>query len=367
MRLPESGGPITNRIVDLLGNSIELTTEYCCKYHPRKNATSMCECCGADLCSDCSNIRTRRVVCSKCMSTLDKTFSGMGPASLFTRVFTHPFAIALVLISILGYLLFSFGQTHRKGLLRGASAAVDASEEQLRLKMLLYAQKAERVETHADALREEGRLGEANRDCDRARTIYEMLTQEATGRWEHNIVTLARARLLEKMGEHSYAEGLYRSLANMPEPDKTYAAIAQFHLAVLQEKLDREKALETYNAFLRSLTFVPDNLSRALNVMSHTEGAYNYESRLRAATRTDFDFEKAKAEASLRMGRLLLALGRPEDAKDSFRLVLEEDAGSKLADQARTELDKMRAFDKQKEPLAEKTEHAEKVVITHFE
>jgi tetratricopeptide (TPR) repeat protein len=367
MRLPESGEPITNRIIDLLGNSIELITEYRCKYHPRKNATSMCECCGADLCSDCANIRARRVVCSKCMSALNKTFAGIGPASFITRVFTHPFVIALILIAVLGYLFFSFGQAHRKGLLGGASAAFDASEEQLRLRMLLYARKAERIEIHADALREADRLNEGSRQYDRARSIYEMLAQEATGRWERNIITLARARLLEKRGERSYAEGLYNSLASMPEPDKTYAAIAQFHLAALQEKVDREKALETYNAFLRSLTFVPDSLSRALNVMSHTEGAYNYESRLRAATRTDFDFEKAKAEAFLRMGRLLLALGRPDDAKDSFALVLEEDAGSKLADQARIDLNKIRAFEKQTSPPAEKTEHAEKVVITHFE
>ncbi len=357
----------TNRIADLIGNSVDLITEYRCKYHSRQNAVALCESCGADICGACANIRSHRTVCSKCMTVLDKALAGAGPASLPARVFTHPFVITLILVAVLGYLFYTFGQGQRKGLLGGRSLMGESPEGQFRLKLLLYAKKADRMETRADSLYEAGRLLEATAEYDGARAVYEMLAPETTGRWESNIVTLARARILKKMGEISYSEGLYKSLAALSYDDRIVASMAQFHLAQLQEQTDQKKAVESYTSFLRGLIYLPDSLSQTLNIMAHSEGAFSYERQFRGATRTDLDFDKAKIEALLQRGRLLIALGRPDDARDSLMDAIEEGAGTKTAGQARIELNKIDAVERRNEPPPERFEHKEKIEITHFD
>jgi len=72
---------IANQVTDLLKGTIEIVTEYRCKYHPGLAATAVCEVCRADLCPDCSNIRSHKLVCPKCMGALDKALGGTGVAA----------------------------------------------------------------------------------------------------------------------------------------------------------------------------------------------------------------------------------------------------------------------------------------------
>lgn len=364
---PSRGEAVANYITDLLKNSIEIVADYSCKYHPDRAATAVCEWCNADLCSHCAHIRGHRLVCGGCMGSLDRTFAGTGAASVLTRLLTHPVVVALVLTTLLGGLFVGLGRIHRKGLLGEVPATAGGVEKQFRLKLVLYVQKADRIETHADELREIGRADEAAADYERARSIHETLAREAAGRWEEQALTLARARVLEKMGNRAYAQGLYENIANLPGPDKTYPVIAQFHLAKLQEKMDPEEAVATYKRLLRDVNFVPDNFSRAVNIMAHSQGAYNYESRIRYHTRTDFDFDTVKVETLLQMGRLFLTMGRTDEAGYRLRQAVTGGHGTKLGEQAMAELRKLHAVDVAEEPPEEEAEEEEQLTITHFD
>ena len=364
------GKAVANMVTDLLRGSIEIVTDYRCKYHPDREATSVCESCGADLCSDCSSIRSHRSVCSRCMGSLDKALAGAGVVPFLMQLLIHPVVIALALATLLGCIFVSLGSAQRKGLLGKTPANAAETEKQFRLKMLLYARKADRIETHADTLHEAGRLDEARAEFERARAVYETLIPETGERWENKVFGLARARLIEKIGEPSYAEGLYENLAGLPGPDKTYPVIAQYRLAKIREKTDPRKALETYENLLRDIRHVPDKFSSALSIMAHPESAYNYEGRIRRLTRTDVDFDEIKAEALLQMGRILLALGRIGEAEYRLGLAANKAGESKFRTPAKKELEKLRAIRAENEPPAaspeEEAEEEERVVITHF-
>ncbi len=363
---------IGNQVTDLLKDSIGIVTEYRCKYHPRHAATAICEFCKADLCFECTNIRGHRFVCDGCMSSADKALAGTGPAAFMTNLLTHPYVVALVLAVLLGSLFVSLGNARRKGALGEVPATAVGAEDQFRLKMLLYTRKANRIETLADSLRESGSFEKGTFEYGRARVIYEDLIGETDGRWEQPVLNLARARILEQMGESAYAEGLYAKVADLPGVDKTYPVIALFRLAKLQTKSDPEKAVETYKEFLSDVKYVPDSLDRTLDVMGHTEKAYRYKSRLCFFTRTEFDFEEAKVEALLKMGRLLLALGRESEGRYRLSLAAQGSYGAEMEEQVRSELRRLRAVDDMESlPVEEEKEEEdaeeEEVVITHFD
>jgi tetratricopeptide (TPR) repeat protein len=357
--------PLASRVTDLL-QGFAVVTDYTCKAHPNRIATAACEACGADLCAECSFIRGRRLLCERCLGTVGKALGGRGASSLITALLTHPLFVALALSVLLGIVFVNFGASRRRGLLGGAPENAIAAEEQTRLKILLHVQKADRIETFADLLRDRDRLIEANRQYARSKEVYELLMREITDRWESNLLTLVRARILEKMGEADYAAGLYESLANQPGEDKTYPAIAEYHLARLQEAHNPEKAVETYSKFLKDFTFVPDNLTRALKVMGSSEGSYNYKSRLQRHTRTAFNYKKAEVEALLRLGRLLSSLGRAGEARYRFSLAADLGRGTDLGDQASEELEKLRAASAPAEPESKEEPVTEELVITHF-
>lgn len=364
---PSRGEAVANYVTDLLKNSIAIVTDYSCKYHPDRAATALCEWCKADLCSHCAHIRGHRLVCGNCMGSLDRAFAGTGVASVLTRLLTHPVVVALALTALLGGLFVGLGRIHRKGLLGEVPATAGGAEKQFRLKLVLYVEKADRIETHADELQEIGRTEDAAANYDRARAIHETLAREAAGRWEEQAFTLARARILEKMGEQSYAHGLCENIANLPDADKTYPVIAHFHLAKLQEKTAPEKAVATYTRLLRDINFVPDNFTRAVNIMAHSQGAYNYESRIRFHTRTDLDFETLEVETLLRMGRLYLAMGRTDEAGYRLSQAVSKGRGTKLGEQAMEELRELHAADVAEEPPEEEAEEEEELTITHFD
>ena len=364
---PAVGRAIAQQVADLLESTVEIVTEYRCTHHPDRTATAVCEGCGADLCSTCGSISGHRLLCTKCIGSLDRAFAGIGPASLVTRLLTHPLLVVLVLIALLGGLFVSLGKSHRKGLLGTTPESALDAEKQFRLKILLYTQKADRIETRADSLHDAGRLLEEKQEYQWARAIYESLIDETIGRWEQKAMTLARARILEKLGEPSYAEGLYESLARSPGADKTYRVIAGFHLAKLQEKADPEKAVGTYRDFLRDVVLIPDSLDRAIGIMSSSEGSYNYQNQLRQSTRTDFDFKEAEVEGLLRMGQLLMATNRADEARYRLERAAMKDKGTELGEQVRAELRKIYASEERERPRREKVEREEQLVITHFE
>ncbi len=369
--MPGDREPIAARqIADLLKGSVEIVTEYRCEYHPSRSATSVCECCYADLCSDCSNVRSHRLVCNKCMGAVDKTLGGTGAAASLTKLLTHPFLIALLIAALLAVVFVRLGGVHRKGLLAAIPANAMESKRQFRLKLLLYSKKADRIETHGDALYEMGRFDKAAIEYERAKTIYETLISETDGRWEQSVLGLARAAIMEKMGQQSYAEGLYKNLAIPSGPDRTYQVIAELRLAKIQEKTDPGKALETYTRLLKDILLVPDKFSSALNIMAHTDQAYNYESRLRMFTHTDVDFDEIKAEALLRMGLILLKMGRESEAEYRLSRAAAEADGTWLEKWASSELHKLKTIKalerRRNEAVPERKEEEERVTITHF-
>lgn len=364
---PSRGEAVANYVTDLLKNSIPIVTHYSCKYHPDRAATALCEWCKADLCSHCAHIRGHRLVCRNCMGSLDRTFAGTGVASVLTRLLTHPVFVALALTALLGGLFVGLGRIHRKGLLGEVPTTAGEAEKQFRLKLVLYVQKADRIETHADELHKIGRTEDAAANYDRTRAIHETLAREAAGRWEEHAFTLARARILKKMGEQTYAQGLYESIANLPGPDKTYPVIAEFHLAELQEKTNPEEAVKTYTRLLRDIDFVPDNFTRAVNIMAHSQGAYNYESRIQFHTRTNLDFETVEVETLLRMGRLFLTMGRTGEAEYRLSQAVSKGRGTKPGEQAMDELKELHAAEVAEEPPEEEVEEEEQLTITHFD
>jgi tetratricopeptide (TPR) repeat protein len=362
---------IAGRIADLLKSSVPMVTDYRCAFHPDRPATAICERCAADLCSECAGIRNHQTICNRCLGTLDKVLGGTGAASLLVRVLTHPLTIALVLAVLLGIVFISAGRIHRKGLLGTVPASAVEAEEQFRLSILLRTRKASRIEEHGDALVEAGRTHEARQEFEHARNVYETLIRDTTNRWEENILMLARARLLEKMGEHSYAAGLYENMTALPGPDKTYPVMAWFALGGLYERTEPERAVEAYDNVLRNLYYVPDTLSRVFNIVGHGSGAYNYESRMRRLTRADLDFGTIEAETLLRMGRVLCSLGRYDQAQHRLAQARDEASGTKLERQAEQELKRIRAImSRQHSPESSAeaaTQPEERLTIKHFD
>ncbi|RJP71447.1 MAG: hypothetical protein C4532_07390 [Candidatus Abyssobacteria bacterium SURF_17] len=357
----------SNYIHDLLKGRAEIVTRYTCLYHPDRAAVAICESCKADICHACASVRRNRLLCARCMGSVDKALGGTGAASAATRLLTHPLVVALVLTALLSGTFISFGRTHRRGLLGAVPQTTAEAEKQHRLAILLYVQKADRIEAYADALHEIGRQDEARIEYERARSAYEKLGPLTVGRWEEHALTLARARILEKMGEEAYARGLYESLAKLPGDDKTYPVIAGFHLARLQEKSELQQALQTYRRLLNDIKFVPDALGRAMDIMARPERAYNYQTRIRHHTRTDFDFESAKAETHLHIGRILLSLSRTNEARYYLSHAMQGAHNTKVAEQAAYELKKLSALEQPKELPEESPEPEERVVITHFD
>ena len=362
-----AGLTVARQVADLLGSATERVTEYCCKEHPDRTATAVCERCGADLCSGCRTISGRQLLCAKCTGSIDRVLAGTGTASLLARIPTHPLVVALVLIALLGVLFVSLGKSHRKGLLGETPASAVGAEKQLRLRIILYAQKADRIETRGDALHDIGRLFEAKQEYRRVRAIYEALIDQARGRWEEKAFTLARARILEKEGEYSYAQRLYKNLAGSHDTDTKYRIIAGSHLAKLQEKTEPEQAVETYRKLLQDIAIMPDSLDRAINIMGSTEGSYRYESRLQQSTRTNIDFKEVEAETLLHFGRLLLSMNRISEARFRLERAAMKGGRTTLADQARAELRKLRASEESDQVPEEEVRRDEQLVITHFE
>ncbi len=361
----------SERITDLLKSSIEIITEYRCKYHPGSVAMSVCEVCHADLCRDCSIIRGHRLVCKRCVGALDKAMGGTGPIAYLAKLLTHPFVVALALAAVLALAFVRLGNIQRKGLLRAIPADAVQSDRQFRLKLLLFAGKASRIEAYADSLYEIGRFEKAAREYERARAVYETLIDETPAREEQALFGLARAGIVEKMGEQSYAAGLYKNLATPTGLDRKYQVIAQLRLAKLQEQSEPEKAMGTYKNLLSDLRLVPDKLSAALSIMAHSDKAYRYDSQLHRLTHTDVDFDDIKAEALLRMGLLLLNMGREEEAQYRISRAASNARAPWLEKWASSELRKLRAFRQMRnspdEPsMATEPKEKEKVVITHF-
>ncbi|GAB4333231.1 MAG: hypothetical protein Kow0099_05090 [Candidatus Abyssubacteria bacterium] len=291
---------------------------------------------------------------------------GKGVVSSLTALLTHPLLVGLVLSILFGVVFLNFSASRRRGILGATPRHAVAAEEQIRLKILLYVQKADRIEAFADLLRDSGRINEAEPHYARARGVYERLGHEHANRWENNLFVLARGRILEKMGEADYAAGLYESLAHQPGINKAYSVIAEYHLARLEEGRNPAKAVEAYSQFLKDFTYVPDNLTRALTVMGSSEGSYNYTSRLRQHTRTSFKYKKAEVDALLRLGRLLSLLGRTSEARYRLSLAADLGRGTDLGDQAREELEKLRAASVSAEPAVSEEPVTEDLVITHF-
>jgi tetratricopeptide (TPR) repeat protein len=367
----EPVGSPADQIADLLKDSVEMVADYRCKHHPARPATSICEACNSDVCSNCSHVRNNRLICSKCMSGLDKAFAGTGVASPFARWLTHPFVIALVIAGLVGIAFFRLTDTQREGLLGRRPANVGEAEKQFQLKILLFARKASRIETHADSLYEMARYEKADEEFQESKTVYEYTIDETEGRWEQPLLMLARARLLEKLGQEDYAEGLYKNVATIHDPEKTHSVIARIHLGKLQEKHDPEEALKTYRRLLSDINVIPANKRAAINITVKADKPYNYETRLHRFAGADVDFDDIEAEANLRMGLVLVGLGRGGEAERRFHMAARKTTDAEIEKWAYSEarklfsirLEKERAegllFEYEKEP-------EEEVVITHF-
>lgn len=361
--------PVANQVTDLLEGAAEIVAVYRCKYHPRLAATSVCEVCKADICSDCSHVRGHRLICAGCMSGLDKAFAGAGIASRFTRLLTHPFVVVLVVAGLLGIVFSRLGSSHRMGLLGRNTANVVEAEKKFQLKLLLFARKARRIETHGDSLYKMARYEKAAEEFRRAKATYESMIDITPNRWEQALLVLARARLLQKLGEDAYAKGLYENISTLNAPGKTYPAIARFHLGKLQEKDDPEKALKTYGKVVDDIRIIPDHIISAIHLTAGSDEPYDYETRLHTFTGTDVNFDDLEAGAHMRMGLLLAGLGREEAAAYRFGRAADTAADPELGRWAAVEARKLDAFRRAEglgvEPSIEQ-EKPEKFVITHF-
>ena len=364
-----SASPITNQLTDLLKGTIDIVTEYRCEYHPHQAATSVCEICSADICSECSHVRNHMLICRKCMGGLDKVFAGTGFASPLVRVLTHPLVIVLVIAGILGIILFQLGSSHRLGLLGKTPGNIGEAEKQFQLRLLLFARKADRIETHGYALREMGRSEEASGEFCQAKSIFESLIDETRDRWEQPLLMLARARLLQELGEEVYAKGLYENIAAMPDQQKTHSVLAQFHLGKMQERENPEEALKSYKKVLSKIMVIPANIRAAINITPKAGKPYDYNTRLHQFTGNNLNFNDIEAEAQLRIGLLLVSLGRDGSALYRFTQAAEKADDPELRKRA---LSKERKFRERRmestnseDPLKE-SEEKEKVVITHF-
>jgi tetratricopeptide (TPR) repeat protein len=364
-----SGERIVTAVGDLLKNAIPTVTDYRCANHPARIATAFCESCGTDLCSRCYIIRRHKTLCFKCMGALDSAFGGKRGGSQIKRILTHPLTVTLVLACVLANVLFACGKIQRKGLLGMNPTSAAEAEEKLRLSTILFAQKADRIESHGDSLKKHSRPIEANWEYEQARSIYESLKQKSAGRWEEKAMSLAIARLFGKMGRHDAANAIYEHLIELPGDDRTFAVIGEFHLAKFLENSQPERSLELYRRLIKDVKFVSEPLSRLLNSVAHSERAYNYETRIWTHTRNNFDFERVEAESCLQMGRVLVSLERYEEAEYWLRLAIDYGTRTKLGEEAMDELRRTATFRREPE---EKSDEKEKkrdqdVVITHFE
>jgi tetratricopeptide (TPR) repeat protein len=345
--------PIANQITDLLKGTVEIVTEYRCSYHPRRAATSVCDICATDLCSECSYIRNHRLVCRKCMSGLDKAFGGAGAAPLIARALTHPFTVVLVIAGLLGIILFQMGSSYRLGLLGKIPANVGEAEKQFQLRVLLFTRKANRIETHADALHEAARYDRASEAYRRAKAVCESLIEETDGRWEQAVLIMARARLLEKLGDEAYAMGLYENVATLPDHGKMYPVLARFRLARLQEKNEPEKALKTYKKVISDIRYIPANVRARLNITAGMDLPYDYETRMYYFTGNVVDFDGLEAEANKRMD-----LVRERVFPEKGSSTASAHAGSGFPEPLPRE--------SAEEIIDEPLEESEEIVITHF-
>ena len=358
-----------NQVTDLLDGVPGIVTAYRCKRHPRRAATAVCEPCGADVCAECSHIRNDRIICHQCMGALDKAFAGTGAASPFARILTHPIVVLLVIAALLGIVLARLGSSHRLGLLGRNTANVVEAEKLFQLKTLLFTRKATRIEARGDSLDEADRYEEASEAWRRASAVHESMIDITNDRWEQALIMLARARLLEKLGDEAGAKGLYASVSSRHAPGKTYPAIARFHLARLREKDEPEKAIKTYKAVVRDIEAIPDHIISAIHLTAGSDKPYDYETRLHTFTGTDINFDDLGAEAHLRMGLTLARLGREEEAIYRFRRAEEEAADQKLAERAAVEARKLDPSPGAGENAEESTidsEEPEKFFIKHF-
>lgn len=359
---------VADQITDLLNGTPGIVTEYYCTYHVDRAATSVCETCKADLCSDCSHVRNHRLICSKCMGGLDRAFAGTGIASPFARLLTHPFAVAFVIAGLLGIALFRLGSHHRMGLLGRTPGNIVEAQKQSQLRLLLFARKAHRIETHGEALNELTRYEDAAREFQRAKSIYVSLIDETNGRWEQALFMLARARLLQKTGHDDYARGLYENVAAMPGLEETPPVIAQFHLGKLTEKDDPEEALESHRKVLSRIRLIPANRRAAINLTAGAEKPYNYETRLHQFTGNALNFNDLEDEAEIRMGVIYAYLGHQDAARYRFSRAVEA-RNPELAKWASRELQKLGAIEAESEQAVESskgTEEKEEIVITHY-
>ncbi len=358
-----------NQVTDLLEGVAEMVTTYRCEYHPRRAATAVCEPCGADVCSECSHIRNDRLICRRCMGALDRAFAGTGAASPFARTLTHPIVVLLVIAALLGIVLARLGSSHRSGLLGRDTANVAEAEKLFQLRVLLFTRKAARIEARGDSLHRMGRYEEASEAFHRAKAVHESMIDITDDRWEQALITLARARLLQKLGEEARAESLYENISSLNAQGKTYPAIARFHLGKLQEQDEPEKALKTYRKVASDIGLVPDHIISAIHLTAGSDQPYDYETRMHTFTGTDINFYDLEAEAHLRMGLTLAGLGREEEADYRFGRAVAKAADPGLGKWAAAEARKIAAMRRSGESAAESSidrEEPEKFVITHF-
>jgi tetratricopeptide (TPR) repeat protein len=362
------GTRIVTAVGDLLKNSVPTITDYRCTNHPARIATAFCESCGADLCWRCYAIRRHKILCFKCVGTLD-TFGGTRLGSQIKRLLTHPLMIALLFALFLGNVLFACGKIQRQGLLGTNPTTALEAESKFRLSTILFAQKADRIETHGDSLKKQSRLLEANWEYEQARSIYESLKQKHSGRWEENLMSLTIARLFEKMGRQETANAIYEHLIELPGDDKTFAVIGEFHLAKFLETFQPERSLELYRRLLKDINFVSDPFAKLLGNMARSEGAYNYQTRIWTHTRNYFDFERVEAESYLHMGRVLISMERHDEAEYWLRLAIDYGVRTKVGEEAMDELRKIAVHRRESGEKDNEDEAKQErgVVITHFE
>jgi hypothetical protein len=345
--------PIANQITDLLEGTIEIVTRYRCTYHPRRPATSVCDICAADICPECSHIRSHRLMCRKCVGGLNKAFGGTGAAPRIARALTHPFTVVLVIAGLLGIILFQMGSSYRMGLLGKVPANIGEAEKQFQLRLLLFTRKAHRIENYGDALYKSARYNKATQTFHRAKAVCESLIDDTDGRWEQALIVLARARLLEKLGDESYARGLYENVAALPGNGKMYPALARFRLAKLQEKDEPEKALKGYRRVLSDIRNIPANVRARLNITAGMDQPYDYETRMYYFTGNVVDFDNLEAEANERKNHVRAIL---HPLKQTSTLPLPAGSGSVAP----------RACEDYGEDFEEPMDKPEEVVITHF-
>lgn len=368
-RRPSSPGTASNQIADLLEGSIEIITKYRCRYHPGKRATAICESCKADICSDCLHVRSHRLICSGCMGGLDRALAGTGVASPLVRSLTHPFVIALLIVGMLGIFVARLASHERMGLLGKTPATMADAEKHLRLKLVLFSRKGNRIETRGDELIKMARHEEAEQEFRRAKAVYESLVDQTEDKWEQALLMLARAKLLEKLGEDEYAKGLYESVARVADQGRTYPAIAACRLARLQEKTDPETALKTYGKVLDRIKLIPANVRSAMNLAVKAERPYDYESRMYWYTGNSVNFNDIEAETNLRMGLIFMKKGQDYAAEYRFSLAAGMAADPEIGERASKEIYNINALKRAKGQVDEPPEEAEKkekVVITHF-